>query len=204
MKVDVIGPENILFAGMSLHLQPRNFTCWGSEGVKVFVCMSECPSVYMCWCVWANVLVFTCVCVHRPMSLCLHLLVCMGECPCVYICWCAYVWMSLCLHVLVCICVNVLVFSVYMCWHAWVNVLVFTFVGVHMWMSLYSQVLACIGEYPCVYICWCAYVWMSLCLHMYVLVFTFVSMHGWMSLYCWCVYAICVNVLVFIHVGAHA
>ena len=33
LKMDVAGPENILFAGASVH-QPGNFTGWGSEGVK--------------------------------------------------------------------------------------------------------------------------------------------------------------------------
>ena len=32
--VIAIGQENIPFAGTSVHLQPRNFTGWGSEGVK--------------------------------------------------------------------------------------------------------------------------------------------------------------------------
>ena len=31
----VTGPENILFAGASVHLSARNFTGWGSEGVNV-------------------------------------------------------------------------------------------------------------------------------------------------------------------------
>ena len=35
LKVDVIGPQNILFAGASVHLSARNFTGWGSEGVNV-------------------------------------------------------------------------------------------------------------------------------------------------------------------------
>ena len=34
LKVDVIGPENILFAGASVHLSAENFTGWGSEGVN--------------------------------------------------------------------------------------------------------------------------------------------------------------------------
>ena len=35
LKVDVIGPENILFAGMSLHLSTGgNFTGWSTEGVN--------------------------------------------------------------------------------------------------------------------------------------------------------------------------
>ena len=29
-----IEAENILFAGMSVHFQPGNFTGWGSEGVN--------------------------------------------------------------------------------------------------------------------------------------------------------------------------
>ena len=29
-----IEPENILFAGISVHFQPRNSTGWDSEGVK--------------------------------------------------------------------------------------------------------------------------------------------------------------------------
>ena len=36
LKVDVIGPENILFAGISIYIfQPNNFTGWGGEGVKL-------------------------------------------------------------------------------------------------------------------------------------------------------------------------
>jgi len=31
----VIGPENILFAGVSVQLSARNFTGWGSEGVNM-------------------------------------------------------------------------------------------------------------------------------------------------------------------------
>ena len=34
LKVDVTGPENILFAGVSVHLPVRNFNGWGSDGVK--------------------------------------------------------------------------------------------------------------------------------------------------------------------------
>ena len=30
----VIGPENLLFAGVSAHHQPGNFTGWGSEVVN--------------------------------------------------------------------------------------------------------------------------------------------------------------------------
>jgi len=30
-----IEPENKLFAGMSMLFEPRNFTGWGSEGVKL-------------------------------------------------------------------------------------------------------------------------------------------------------------------------
>ena len=84
--------------------------------------------------------------------------------------------MSLCLHVLVCICVNVLVFSVYMCWHAWVNVLVFAFVGVHM------------CECPCIHRCWRASV--------NIVVFTFVGVH---MCECPCVYTcmfLCLHLLV--------
>ena len=35
LKIDVIGPENVQFAGASV--QPGICTGWGSEGVKVFV-----------------------------------------------------------------------------------------------------------------------------------------------------------------------
>ena len=34
---DLIGPENILFAGASMHFSARNFTDWGSEWVNQFV-----------------------------------------------------------------------------------------------------------------------------------------------------------------------
>ena len=34
LKVDVIGPENVLFEGTFLHLSAGNLTGWGSEGVK--------------------------------------------------------------------------------------------------------------------------------------------------------------------------
>ena len=35
LKIDFIGPENILFAGVRPCIfQPGNFTGWGSEGVK--------------------------------------------------------------------------------------------------------------------------------------------------------------------------
>ena len=40
-KVDVIGPENILFAGASVHLSAENFTGWGSEGVNSVTCGSS-------------------------------------------------------------------------------------------------------------------------------------------------------------------
>ena len=33
LKVDVIGPGNILFAGAIVRIQPGNFTGWGSEGL---------------------------------------------------------------------------------------------------------------------------------------------------------------------------
>ena len=35
LKVDVIGPENILLAGASVHHSAGNFKGWGSEGVKL-------------------------------------------------------------------------------------------------------------------------------------------------------------------------
>jgi len=35
LKVDVIEPENILFAGTSLHLSARKLYRLGSEGVKI-------------------------------------------------------------------------------------------------------------------------------------------------------------------------
>ena len=35
LTVDVIGPENILFAGESLHLSARKFYRLGSEGVNL-------------------------------------------------------------------------------------------------------------------------------------------------------------------------
>ena len=63
------------------------------------------------------------------MSLCLHLLVCICECPCIH-----------------------------RCWRASVNILVFTFVGVHMCecpcvytcMFLCLHLLVCMGECPCI------------------------------------------------------
>ena len=46
LKVDVIGPENILFAGESVHLSARNFfTGWGREGVKDVVTQRPLPRV---------------------------------------------------------------------------------------------------------------------------------------------------------------
>ena len=36
LKADVIGPENILFAGTSVYLSARKFHRLGSEGVKRF------------------------------------------------------------------------------------------------------------------------------------------------------------------------
>ena len=43
-KIDVTGPENILFAGASVHIQPENFKGWVSEGVKKAVeSLSDCP-----------------------------------------------------------------------------------------------------------------------------------------------------------------
>jgi len=37
LKVDVIGPENIVFAGAIMHLSAWKFyRDWGSEGVKTF------------------------------------------------------------------------------------------------------------------------------------------------------------------------
>ena len=33
-KIDVIGPENKLFAGVFVHYSAWNYTRWGSDGVK--------------------------------------------------------------------------------------------------------------------------------------------------------------------------
>ena len=41
LKVDVIGPENILFAGESVHLSARTFyRLGGCEGVKAKACLN--------------------------------------------------------------------------------------------------------------------------------------------------------------------
>ena len=43
----IIGQENTLFAGASVHLSAQKFTGWGSEGIKT----SDCP--FSCW-FWYN------------------------------------------------------------------------------------------------------------------------------------------------------
>ena len=47
LKVDVIEPENILFAARPCILQHGNFTSWGSEGVN---CVVHIKTAIACQC----------------------------------------------------------------------------------------------------------------------------------------------------------
>lgn len=82
--------------------------------VLVFVCISECLSMY----VWVCVSVLMCMFMYVPLFICMHLYV--YQCVCLYVC----VWHgSLCLYVCACVCASVCA-SVWMCvWETeWIDV----------------------------------------------------------------------------------